>query len=259
MHINIVGICVALAATGSAMASFTGSVTMPFSQSFAPLTAPLNDPNQLGSDWRFQSSNDAVPFAVTGSIADSVLYTAGRKVRYYDGAWIDVSTDVTVSTIGGSLWYASAGSSVDSQASQSASIEYRNEDGSFIDLSGLMSFTMNASITAAGTAGPRIDTRAAISLWGGESGADLVASQFIDLQVGSTGMLTFSAAGFDWGEFPVNWAEISSINISWTSEGIGDYNLERTFSGLQANFVPAPGAGALVGLAGLVGGRRRRA
>ena len=74
---------------------------------------------------------------------------------------------------------------------------------------------------------------------------------------GASGSMTFSLA--DFGGFGENTPSMDGMNITFTrSSSNADGSL--TITNLLANgaVVPAPGAAALIGLAGLVGSRRRR-
>ena len=118
-------------------------------------------------------------------------------------------------------------------------LQYRQDvNESSIDLSGIsMSFNLTA------TGGYRL-------LWVFEDatgkGADMVVSSV------PSGIVTFSATQIDAG---FDWANVATMNVG--------FQHGSSSTGVLSNFnftaVPAPGALALLGVAGLVGARRRRA
>lgn len=69
------------------------------------------------------------------------------------------------------------------------------------------------------------------------------------LAAGNTGAKDFQFLG--------NQSDVTGLSISWTP-GIGSGNA-LSLNSIQYNGVPAPGAIALLGAAGLIGARRRRA
>ena len=73
-------------------------------------------------------------------------------------------------------------------------------------------------------------------------------------------------SGGTWTTRGTGLAALSNVNVMFmsfgktgTSSGIGAVSFDGSIGNLQYNLVPAPGAVALLGVAGLVGGRRRRA
>ena len=127
--------------------------------------------------------------------------------------------------------------SASTNAGMAFGLEYKQANGSTIDLSG-KSFSFNLAATGSYTL-----------LWvfvdGNENSADMVVSA-------QSGIVTFSAtqteAGFDW-------SNVETMNVG--------FRHGSSSTGVLSNFnftaVPAPGALALLGVAGLVGARRRRA
>ena len=116
-------------------------------------------------------------------------------------------------------------------------LEYKQANGSTIDLSG-KSFSFNLAATGSYTL-----------LWVFVDGNDNSADMVVNAQ---SGIVTFSAtqteAGFDW-------SNVETMNVG--------FRHGSSSTGVLSNFnftaVPAPGALALLGVAGLVGARRRRA
>ena len=90
----------------------------------------------------------------------------------------------------------------------------------------------------------------------------------LTVQVFSDAAGTQNLQGFSYGSFTMtgNWdivftdslAGARSIVISWQANSLNSGS-SLTLGAIQYNGVPAPGALALLGVAGLVGGRRRRA
>jgi MYXO-CTERM domain-containing protein len=74
--------------------------------------------------------------------------------------------------------------------------------------------------------------------------------------VSSNGVLTFSRASIEAGMGSTNWAAITGVKVYFYGAGDGAGTSTFDVSNFQAT--PAPGALALLGVAGLVGARRRR-
>ena len=74
--------------------------------------------------------------------------------------------------------------------------------------------------------------------------------------VSSNGVLTISRASIEAGMGSTNWAAITKVNVYFY--GAGGAAGTSTFDVSNFQAIPAPGALALLGLAGLVAGRRRR-
>jgi hypothetical protein len=120
-------------------------------------------------------------------------------------------------------------------------MKYTQSNGSSIDLSGITS--MSFDITASGT----YDLQWVIT----DS-----TNKAIDYEVEgvSTGPVTFTFPGI--GDSGFNYASIKMMEVKFVNGSLGS-------TGQLSNFnyagVPAPGALALLGVAGIVGARRRRA
>ena len=54
------------------------------------------------------------------------------------------------------------------------------------------------------------------------------------------------------------WNDIHTLTFRWGLFGPNSYGITREISNLNANFIPAPGAMALVAVAGVIVARRRR-
>ena len=77
--------------------------------------------------------------------------------------------------------------------------------------------------------------------------------------VSSNGVLTFSRASIEAGMGTTNWAAITQLTVNFYGDGPGGSAGTSTFDVSNFQATPAPGALALLGVAGLVGARRRRA
>jgi hypothetical protein len=79
------------------------------------------------------------------------------------------------------------------------------------------------------------------------------------LTVAANGVMTFSRASIEAAMLPsaTNWSAITSVKVYFYGAGGGSGTSTFDVSNFQA--VPAPGAAALVGVAGLISARRRKA
>lgn len=80
---------------------------------------------------------------------------------------------------------------------------------------------------------------------------------------GVTGVAWYSPDGSpsQWSYYKT-WSEIKAALPGWSTTGVSimnDAGYSAAIDNLTVSYVPAPGAAAVVGLAGLVGGRRRKA
>ena len=133
------------------------------------------------------------------------------------------------------------------------SLTYLN-NGLFADLTGTTSFSINVGSYTGGattwTLNVNFDSQSEVD--SGSLQLILTNSNIV------SGVLTFNVANMDpFGT--INWAKVGSIGLGVKRAEWGDANstVGFTLSDFQYN-VPAPGAAALVGLAGLVASRRRR-
>jgi len=127
-------------------------------------------------------------------------------------------------------------------------LKYRNADGSSVDFSGLVSFSYNMSVLggphgAVFTILVESATMGTSTAWHSSDYADYPRSLL--------------AGDFEWASAP-GWSDIVSISISWGWYGVEPNDVTREISNLNANFIPAPGAMALVAVAGAIAARRRR-
>ena len=133
------------------------------------------------------------------------------------------------------------------------SLNYSNND-LFADLTGTGSFSINVGSYTGGatnwTLYVAFDSQSEFDV--GNLQLILTNSNIV------SGVLTFNVANMV-PAGTINWAKVDTINLSVNRAEWGDANstVGFTLSDFQYN-VPAPGAAALVGLAGLVASRRRR-
>lgn len=95
---------------------------------------------------------------------------------------------------------------------------------------------------------------------GGSIGSGSMSGFGIDYTIGADGMAIVGFGGVVLGDFGFTLTAISGGSAALVFDGnnivgIRDFNSEGSYSG---SFIPAPGATALMGLAGLAGLRRRR-
>jgi hypothetical protein len=134
-------------------------------------------------------------------------------------------------------------------------LNYAN-NGAFADLTGTTSFSINVGSYTGGA-----------TTWALNVTMDF-NSEFdygiMDLTLTNSdivnGVLTFNVANMT-PDGTIDWAKVDGINLEVKRAEWGDPGSTVSFSlsDFQYNVVPAPGALALLGAAGLVGARRRRA
>ena len=134
-------------------------------------------------------------------------------------------------------------------------LNYAN-NGAFADLTGTTSFSINVGSYTGGatnwTLNVGMDSQSEFD--GGGMQLVLTNSAIVN------GVLTFNVADMV-QDGTINWAKVDGINLGVKRAEWGAANSTVSFSlsNFQYNVVPAPGALALLGAAGLVGARRRRA
>jgi hypothetical protein len=127
----------------------------------------------------------------------------------------------------------------------------------FIDLTGTTSFSINVGSYTGGatnwTLNVSMDSQSMFDYYGGMQ-LVLTNSAIVN------GVLTFNVADMD-QDGTINWAKVDgiSLDVKRAEWGADNSTVSFSLSNFQYNVVPAPGALALLGAAGLVGARRRRA
>ena len=132
------------------------------------------------------------------------------------------------------------------------SLNYSNNN-LFADLTGTGSFSINVGSYTGGATNWQLDVN-----FDSQSESDGGLQLILTNSNIVSGVLTFNVANMD-PSGTINWAKVDSISLSVNRAEWGAVNstVGFTLSDFQYN-VPAPGAAALVGLAGLVASRRRR-
>jgi MYXO-CTERM domain-containing protein len=219
---SMVGIATAMAfvAAGSASAGFVDGLTT----SFATTAITTN----------FGSSTVTSTLPTTGP--DACLFNTRDASAYYKG------------TLASSTGSGSASMTVAARVASSVVLSYRNLDASSPNLSSTPGFSVN------------------VASWSGyvltfELGLyDSAGNQLgiNDIVVSGNGMVTFDKAAFVPTAGPINWSAIGQVQLVMATTSLQTGPTTFTIDSFT-NTVPAPGALALLGVAGIVGGRRRRA
>jgi hypothetical protein len=150
----------------------------------------------------------------------------------------------------------SGGASATNEAGFGAMTLDYSDSNAFVDLTGTTSFSINVGSYTGGatnwTLNVGMDSQSEFD--GGGMQLVLTNSAIVN------GVLTFNVADMV-QDGTINWAKVDGINLGVKRAEWGAANSTVSFSlsNFQYNVVPAPGALALLGAAGLVGARRRRA
>ena len=216
---SMVGIAAAVAVAGAANAAFVDNFTVG-SSSTAP---PGGDNANSGSpfDYRFYDFYNPSNTAIAN--VDSVNQT------------LNLSRQANVDTQLGVVWEKT----------------YPPSSPPFLDWTGLQSISFNISSTTGGTLFVRVGEGGYSTQTRWTNFSIGTGSQLVTLNVGSA----YGGGSYSQGA-SFSDASISRVRLSVT-EGTSAFS--GTITNLQYNIVPAPGAVALLGVAGLVGARRRRA
>ena len=186
------------------------------------------------------NSGSAAGYGPTTNTSISGGLWADRATKANTSSTTRASSSVAVS--GGSLVFSVTQIGASNSANQRWQVEYSNVSGAAgPDFSSFTSLTFDYTSTF--TFGVRV--------WiSGMTGSYL---QLQNISAGS-GTLTFTAAEF---AFDSTITDVSGMWIEMYRSG-SNASGSLTLSNLAANGVPAPGALALLGAAGLIGGTRRR-
>jgi len=134
-------------------------------------------------------------------------------------------------------------------------LSYTGDNFAFADLTGTASFSINVGSYTGGatnwTLNVSFDSQSELDAGG--LGLTLTNSAIVN------GVLTFNVADMD-PSGTINWAKVDGINleVKRAEWGAAGSTVGFTLSDFQYNVIPAPGAIALLGVAGIVGARRRR-
>lgn len=223
---RITGIAAAVAVAGSASAGVLAGTVDPF----VNVSSVVNGANNT-----YASASSGVTGGLwdTRSISASTLNTA------------NATSEVSVS--GGSVVFSvtRVGGAVTTGTNQKAKLSYSSTDFG-PDFTGFTSLQFDYASTLGGTIGVRV-------FLAGMTGGPYVQSSLTN----ASGTLTISAASFALD--PSLAADVTGLTIELFRQG-SNASGALTITNLVANgaLVPAPGATALLGAAGLIGARRRR-
>ena len=137
--------------------------------------------------------------------------------------------------------------------------------GPFIDLSQLSTITFDVTSQAASVITFAIQQRTGNLVSPGSAGFVVWTNVAVAQGSSSVTLTVGQNSGGVWSEYGNAMAILSNVSFMsmrlgyTTNSGSGLVNFVGSIGNLQYNLVPAPGAFALLGVAGLVGGRRRRA
>ena len=200
------------------------------------------------------------PFTNTSSVSNGVNNTYASAISAVTGGLWDTRTinastlntsnaTTQVSVSGGSsvLAVTRVGSAVTSGTSQKGKLVYTMSGGAGPDFTNFTSLQFDYSSTLGGSIGVRVYL------------AGMTSGSFFQSSLASaSGTLTFNAA--DFALDPLLAGNVSTLTIEFFRTG-SNATGALTVSNLVANgaVIPAPGAIALLGAAGLIGTRRRRA
>ena len=134
-------------------------------------------------------------------------------------------------------------------------LNYAN-NGAFADLTGTTSFSINVGSYTGGATNWSLNVTMDFNSEFDSGSMDLTLTNSDIVN----GVLTFNVANMT-PNGTIDWAKVDGINLGVKRAEWGAANSTVSFSlsNFQYNVVPAPGALALLGAAGLVGARRRRA
>ena len=216
---SMVGIAAAVAVAGAANAAFVDNFTVGSSS-----TGPTGGDNaNSGSPFDYRFYNFYNPSNTAIANVDSVNQT------------LNLSRQANVDTQLGVVWEKT----------------YPPSSPPFLDWTGLQSISFNISSTTGGTLFVRVGEGSFTTETRWTNFSIGTGSQLVTLNVGSA----YGGGSYSQGA-SFSDASISRVRLSVTQ---GTSAFSGTITNLQYNIVPAPGAVALLGVAGLVGARRRRA
>ena len=240
---SMVGVAAAVAVAGSANAGIVDNFNRSLANASPQNTTTITVTNS-GAGIGFYRNNTgltgtAFPNRYTSvqSLASSATMTGNGSAAFVLGrATSGAASDTTTAGFG------------------SMYLGYSNSYA-FVDLTGTTSFSINVGSYTGGATNWTLNVGmdSLSDDFAGGMGLVLTNSAIVN------GVLTFNVADMV-QDGTINWAKVDGINLSVMRAEWGAANSTVSFS--LSNFqynVPAPGALALLGAAGLVGARRRRA
>ena len=199
-----------------------------------PFTEPASATTGTGT------SSGYVYSVLTGTIWDGrAIYTRTTSASY-------ASASMTIGS-GSAVFGVTQVGAASTQANrvQRGSLDYYNTIGNeqYPDFTLFTSLDFNYVSTLDGTLKCRIEL--------------MDAGNVVEKTMGASGLMSFTMA--DFGGITMNQEAMGSVTIQFIRSG-SNASGSLTITNLVANgaSIPAPGAAALIGLAGLVDGRRRR-
>ena len=267
---SMVGVAAAVAVAGSANAGlatgkidgFTGSFAGWTGRGMGDSTGPLQYANgtlgfndrDLGTQGFTKNASGGKQLVTTANV-NSV--TGGNQVQALVKAAGTGATGMTTNAYGMFANFIWANANFDSSGNVTSLNSF--------DMSNASSFTVSFANNTFGTSGfAGTNLRFAVGVTNNGEPAEWFVTKSV---FGSGGTVTFSTADFD-AEFgagtAANWSNLGTVQlyVNWDcpsglSAGTNLGNV--TLTDFSYNAVPAPGALALLGAAGIVGARRRRA
>ena len=200
---------------------------------------------------------------VTATSSQSPLFTKGSQ----SGSWLgglfntrqntatkgyDASPATARSQIGAGSWVGSFTSGPNSDGSY-VDLLYTNANGSAVAIN-FDKVTMDVAF-----AGTTRSTGSYVEVYfvdGTVSGLAVKILPLTEAQL-SASSLSFEFRKSQFTDYGINWNQVTNMGVMMNS--VGDSGAGQTWTATNFQMtVPAPGAAALIGLAGLVAGRRRR-
>jgi len=222
------------AMSGAAHAGFTGSVTVD------PFTTAV-------SVVRGEGQSTFLEFGFDGGIFDTARYALIHgDLGPSDPSYSSLS--MLTDPVAGRLATQSSRLHDSMYVSHHHELKYRNADGSAVDFSGLVSFSYDMTVLG-GLHGAMFTilvesaTQGTSTAWHSSDYADYPRTLF--------------AGDFEWAS-AAGWNDVVSVSFSWGWYGIDPNDVTRDIANLNANFIPAPGAMALIAASCTLGARRRR-
>ena len=243
---SMVGIAAAVAMAGSANAGFVDN----FTRSLANTSPNIQNNNTI----TVTNSGDGVGFQRTNTGLTPTAFPKRTTNVTNKGSSATMTGNGSAAFVLGRATSGGA-SATNENGFGYMSLNYSNND-LFADLTGTTSFSINVGSYTGGattwTLNVNFDSQSEVDSGSGFLQLILTNSNIV------SGVLAFNVANMETSG-TINWAKVDAISLSVNRAEWGGTNstVGFTLSDFQYN-VPAPGAAALVGLAGLVATRRRR-
>ena len=243
--ILISGAVAAVAVAGSASAGFVDD----FNRSLANASPTIQNTTSIGVTQTGAGSGFSRTNTGLTNTAFSERYT---KVQNKDSSATMTGNGSAAFVLGRAT---GSGASTSNELGFGAMTLSYTDNFAFADLTGTASFSINVGSYTGGatnwTLNVSFDSQSELDAGG--LGLTLTNSAIVN------GVLTFNVADMD-PSGTINWAKVDGINleVKRAEWGAAGSTVGFTLSDFQYNVIPAPGAIALLGVAGIVGARRRR-